>query len=146
MSLPVASIDNNLDADSPNESDEDYSDVFTKEEAAEIYLDWLSELDKNDVRMMVVMVFDTFMQRFGLTKRGAASELARLLDKNEKTIRKCTVVPALESISINLIRKYFRKARDYMRAYREGHASGKELEKAVNKYKSHRRIPLMEVN
>ena len=33
-------------------SDKDYSDEFMKEEAAEIYLDWLSEQYKNDVRMM----------------------------------------------------------------------------------------------
>ena len=86
LPLPVPSIDDDFDADSPNESDEDYSDVLTKEEAAEIYLDWISEQDKSDVKMMAVMVFDTFMQRLGLTKRGAGSEVPRLLDKNEKTI------------------------------------------------------------
>ena len=44
---------------------------------------------RRDVRMMAVMVFDTFVQRFiGLTKRGAAPEVARLLNRNEKTIRK----------------------------------------------------------
>ena len=32
---------------------------------------------------------------------------------------------ALDSVSVTSIRKYFRKARDYERAYREGHAAGK---------------------
>ena len=33
---------------------------------------------------------------------------------------KCTISPALESVSVDTIRKYFRKSRDYMHAYREG--------------------------
>ena len=73
LPLHVLSIDEDFDADSLEESDEDYSNLFTKEEAAEIYLGWISERDKNDMRMMAVMLFDTFMQRFGLTKRGAAT-------------------------------------------------------------------------
>jgi transposase len=32
--------------------------------------------------------------------------------------------PALDSVSVDLIRKYFRKARDYEQAYREGHNCG----------------------
>ena len=51
-----------------------------------------------------------------------------------------TIVPALESVDIDLIRKYFRKARDYMRAYREGNTPGNGLEKKVKLYKSHRRV------
>ena len=48
--------------------------------------------------------------------------------------------PALESVSLDLIRKFFRKARDYEKAYLEGLKAGKEVEEAVKKYKSHRRI------
>ena len=47
--------------------------------------------------------------------------------------------PASDSVSIDLIRKFFRKARDYERAYLEGLKAGKEVEEAVKKYKSHRR-------
>ena len=50
--------------------------------------------------------------------------------------------PALDSVSVDLIRKYFRKARDYEQAYREGHKAGKAVEKAVKRYKSHRRVPV----
>ena len=50
------------------------------------------------------------------------------------------VRPALDSVSPDLIRKFFRKAQDYERAYIEGKESGKELEQAVKVYKSHRRI------
>lgn len=51
-----------------------------------------------------------------------------------------TIIPALDSISVDLIRKYFRKTREIMRAYREGHTPGHELETALKEYKSHRRV------
>lgn len=38
---------------------------------------------------------------------------------------------ALESVSVDLTRKYFRKAREYERAYLEGKKAGKEVEAAV---------------
>ena len=50
------------------------------------------------------------------------------------------IAPALDSVTVDNIRKFFRKARDYEKAYREGHAAGKMVEQAVKKYKSHRRI------
>ena len=48
--------------------------------------------------------------------------------------------PALNSVSADLIRKYFRKVGDYERAYIEGKKAGKEVESAVKVYKSHRRV------
>ena len=47
-----------------------------------------------------------------------------------------TIVPALESVRLDTIRKYFRKCREYMQAYREGNAGGSDVEKGVQKYKS----------
>ena len=55
-----------------------------------------------------------------------------------------TIIPALDSISVDLIRKYFRKTREIMRAYREGHTPGHELEAALKEYKSHRRVSTAE--
>jgi len=51
-----------------------------------------------------------------------------------------TIGPALDSVTVDMIRKFFRKMRDYLQAYREGHIAGPELEKAIKTYKSHRRI------
>ena len=48
-----------------------------------------------------------------------------------------TIIPALDSVTLDSIRKFFRKMRDYMDAYKEGLSAGPELEKAVKKYKSH---------
>jgi hypothetical protein len=51
-----------------------------------------------------------------------------------------TINPALDSVSVDLIRKFFRKVREYERAYVEGNKAGKEVEAAVKQYKSHRRV------
>lgn len=51
-----------------------------------------------------------------------------------------TIVPALESVRLDTIRKYFRKCREYMQAYQEGNAGGNDVERAVQTYKSHRRV------
>ena len=48
--------------------------------------------------------------------------------------------PALDSVSTDLIRKYYRKVGDYEKAYIEGKAAGKEVENAVKVCKSHRRV------
>ena len=50
------------------------------------------------------------------------------------------ISPALDSVSADLIRKYFRKVQDYETAYLEGKEAGKEVEQAIKVYKSHRRI------
>ena len=51
-----------------------------------------------------------------------------------------TIVPALESVRLDTIRKYFIKCREYMQAYWEGNTGGSTVEKAVQKSKSHRRF------
>ena len=45
-------------------------------------------------------------------------------------------------VSLQLMRKYFRKCREYMRAYREGHSVGKAVEFARKVYKRHRDTPI----
>lgn len=51
-----------------------------------------------------------------------------------------TINPALDSVSTDLIRKFFRKVREYMQAYQEGFQGGAEVEIALKRYKSHRRV------
>ena len=53
--------------------------------------------------------------------------------------------PALDSVTVELMRKFFRKAREYERAYLEGKKAGKEVESAVKLYKSHRRVLLEDI-
>ena len=47
---------------------------------------------------------------------------------------------ALDSVTTDLKRKYFRKVGDYEKAYIEGKKAGKEVESAVEVYKSHCRV------
>ena len=47
---------------------------------------------------------------------------------------------ALDTVSVELVRKYFRKVRGYQKAYREGNTLGKEMQAILKKYKSHRRM------
>ena len=55
-----------------------------------------------------------------------------------------TVIPALETVTLENVQNYFRKVRHYMFAYMEGLPGGSDLEKLVKNYKkaikSHRRI------
>lgn len=55
-----------------------------------------------------------------------------------------TIEPVLETVSTDLMRKYFRKAREYAKTYREGHAAGPEVEKALKQYKSHHCVSELE--
>ena len=50
------------------------------------------------------------------------------------------VDPALDSVTTDLMCKYFRRVDEYERAYLEGKKAGKELEQAVKVFKSHRII------
>ena len=59
-----------------------------------------------------------------------ATKLRRSHALDEQTIK-----PALESVDTDLIRKYFRRIREYVRWYREGFATGPEIEKAIKLYR-----------
>ena len=71
------------------ESDgEDYRGEFTSDDARACYDDWLVTLPKENVQMMAMMLFDSYIERFGLLQAKAAEEVALLLGLNEKTIRR----------------------------------------------------------
>ena len=50
------------------------------------------------------------------------------------------VTPALASVSLDQMRKYFRKSRDYVNAFKDGH-TGYKADKVIKDYRSHRRVP-----
>ena len=52
--------------------------------------------------------------------------------QNKSTCRtRSNRIPALESLWLDTIRKYFRKWREYMQAYREGKSSGTDVKSAL---------------
>lgn len=79
-------LDVNSEFDSSS-SDEEYTSVFTVDDAQQVYKDWIDDQPKENVRTMAVMMMDTFIQQFGLTVVAAAKETGLLLGPNEKTVR-----------------------------------------------------------
>ena len=71
------------------ESDgEDYHGDFTSDDARACYDDWLVTLPKENMKMMAMMLYDSYIERFGLLQTKAAAEVALLLGINEKTVRR----------------------------------------------------------
>ena len=73
------------DHGSSESSDDDSG--FTNDDAHHVYQEWLKEQPKHNVKVMAVMIMDTFIDRFNLTTLGAANEVGLLLGLNEKTVR-----------------------------------------------------------
>ena len=51
-----------------------------------------------------------------------------------------TIPKGLDSVTLDNIKNFHRKSRDYMFAYFEGHVAGNKLETQIKQYKSHRRV------
>ena len=75
------------ESDSSENSNEDYTSELCQEDADVAYQAWVLTLDREDVKMMALMLHDNYTARFGLTCSAAAAEVALLLGFNEKTIR-----------------------------------------------------------
>ena len=76
---------------------------------------------------------------------GKAKQYVRNSCNNTFEGLKHTISPALESVSQDTIRKYFRKSRYYMHEYREGF-TGYQANDKVKVYKSHRKVSKAESN
>ena len=46
--------------------------------------DWVSDMKRTDKQKVTMIVYDNYIQRFGLTKTGAAKETGLLFRVNEK--------------------------------------------------------------
>lgn len=124
-------INTEIDESSDVSHDEgDSSTLFSSDDALQKHHEWVSNQTKENLKIMTVMIMDNFIDRFGLTIVGSAKETG--LDK--------VLIPALESVRLDTIRKYFRKCREYMQAYRDGKSGGNDVENAVKLYKFHRRV------
>ena len=72
---------------SSEESDTDTETSFNSDAAKEIYKDWISCQKKDDQKLMALILMDTFIERFGMTDVGAASEAGLVTGFNEKSVR-----------------------------------------------------------
>ena len=86
--LHAADADDDSLTESENESsDDDYESADFRLEDVGVYQDWLAILDREDVKMMAMMLHDNYTSRFGLTKTSTAAEVVQLLGFNNKTMR-----------------------------------------------------------
>ncbi len=92
VQLPRPTEEPDLDGSS---SEAESSDKDTEVSTAELwneeiqgsYEDWLFSLDRDDKKMMAMMLYDNYMSRFGLLKTAAAVEVGLVLGISDKTIR-----------------------------------------------------------
>ena len=68
-------------------ADEYFTGAFSRDDAAAVYQDLLMTVDREDLKMMAMMLHDNYVERFGLTMTAAAGEVGQLPRVNEKTIR-----------------------------------------------------------
>ena len=66
---------------------EEYVSEFLPADASELYKEWLSSVERNDVKMMAMMLYDRFLEHWHFTKTSAAAEVGEILGLNEKTVR-----------------------------------------------------------
>lgn len=90
LQLPGPSIETLREVNSDEDEDSDDADYtgFSNADAKLCYEDWLSTLQREDTQMIAMMIYDNYIERFGLLKTAAAKEVGLLLGINEKTIHK----------------------------------------------------------
>lgn len=57
------------------------------EARAEYYTQWINSLDRNDVQILAMMLYDIYRETFGLQKTAAAEQVGLRLGLCDKTIR-----------------------------------------------------------
>lgn len=81
-SLVLPRVEPEIDEQVDSEDEE-----FSESTAQEFYKEWIECQPKYTIKMMAVVLMDTFRKRFGLTDVAAAKEAGLVVGFNEKTIR-----------------------------------------------------------
>ena len=82
-----APIDERNSSDEDMDEDEDYEGAISEDEISAVYCDWINDMERADKQKVAMMMYDNYINRFGLTKTGAAKEVGLLLGINDKTVR-----------------------------------------------------------
>lgn len=85
LPAPDAEDEDLSESESDSGDDGDSAD-FSLEDTNAVYRDWLVTLDREDKKMIAMIIYDNYTSRFGLTNTSAAVEVAQLVGLNEKTI------------------------------------------------------------
>ena len=86
LPAPTASLDYTSGEESSSE-DEDYEEEILEEEVSAKYQDWMSELDREDLQMMAMVMYDHFRSSLKFMKTRAAKEVAQCLGITDRTVR-----------------------------------------------------------
>lgn len=78
----------NASSEADSETDEDFDGTISDEERSSIYADWIDQLEQEDIKIMAMLMYDNYRERFGLLKTSAAKEVALCLGYSEKTVRR----------------------------------------------------------
>ena len=69
-----------------SDKDPEVTNASLQEEIRGIYEDWIFSLNRDDHKMMAMMMYDCFMTQFGLLKTAASVEVGQVLHVSDKTI------------------------------------------------------------
>ena len=68
-----------------SEDDEDYEGEASDEEISSVYMDWINKLEREDLKMLAMLMYDNYRKWFGLLKTSTAKKVALYLGMGEKT-------------------------------------------------------------
>ena len=83
LPAPTNTFPDILSEDSSTD-DEDYDE---EEDVSAMYDDWMNELDREDLQMMAMMMYDYFVRQLKFMKTCAAEEVANCLGISDRTVR-----------------------------------------------------------
>ena len=83
LPAPMDTFPDVLNDDSSTD-DEDYEE---EEDVSAMYEDWINELDREDLQMMAMMMYDYFVRQLKFMKTRAAEEVAKCLGISDRTVR-----------------------------------------------------------
>ena len=78
---------NDTFSDASSIDDEDYEETIEEDDNSALYEDWIDELDREDIQMMAMMMYDYFVKQFKYMKTRAAEEVSRCLGISDRTVR-----------------------------------------------------------
>ena len=90
LTIPWPSEGSDEDSDFEPESDNDDDDDAwaPNDHVYSTYKDWLFHLERDDKKMLAMLLYDNYVDRFKLLKTAAATEVSPLLGMSERTVRK----------------------------------------------------------
>ena len=89
LELPRPSDGSDEESDFEVESDDDSDDDAwaPNDSVYDAYEDWLFHLEREDKKMMALLLYDNYVDSFKLQKTAAAAEVSSLLGMSERTVR-----------------------------------------------------------